>query len=418
MKHVVFVVGSYYPFFSAVGNCAEKVISKLKNEYDISVVSIKDDPSLSKYEELDGYNIHRVEYSYQNKLNNMDLKHNKSSLFKKINHFKVRLFNLISFIFRSKSVDSNLTNAYISELITLNEKKKIDAVIPLCLPIEAALAALVLKKQNENTILIPYIFDHFTKSNSLHRFKFNKILKYKSNLLCEKDIIIAADAIFAMRPLKAHYQSFLDNKLLSKIEFIEHPLLVRKNNDQTNLIEGDPINVTYTGSFIKGHVEPTYLLKLFTLISDKLLVELNLYTVGNCSQIIRKYKQRQPLKIIDHGSVSKSDADAALRSANILINIGEKTGKQISSKVFEYMSLGKPIVHIAYVEGDVMSHILEKYPLKLIIYIGDSFEGNLLKLESYLNEVKNKSLPFGIVSKVYPEALPATTASLFKQYID
>lgn len=42
-KHIVVLVGSYYPNFSAVGICARNVVDELKKEADISVISQKTD---------------------------------------------------------------------------------------------------------------------------------------------------------------------------------------------------------------------------------------------------------------------------------------------------------------------------------------------------------------------------------------
>ncbi|MFK2398020.1 hypothetical protein ACIXMQ_04790 [Bacteroides fragilis] len=58
-KHIVVLVGSYYPNFSAVGICARNVVDELKKEADISVISQKTDINEKDEEEYDGYRIIR-----------------------------------------------------------------------------------------------------------------------------------------------------------------------------------------------------------------------------------------------------------------------------------------------------------------------------------------------------------------------
>lgn len=44
---------------------------------------------------------------------------------------------------------------------------------------------------------------------------------------------------------------------------------------------------------------------------------------------------------------------------------------QISSKIFEYMSMGKPILHIYYSDTDVNLSYLKRYPLALCLKADD-----------------------------------------------
>ena len=41
MKHIVFVLSGYYPYFSAVGTCVNHVVSCLKTRYHITILSVK-----------------------------------------------------------------------------------------------------------------------------------------------------------------------------------------------------------------------------------------------------------------------------------------------------------------------------------------------------------------------------------------
>lgn len=421
MNHVVFLVGSYYPNYSAVGNCAEKIITLLKNDFKISVIAAKNDSELTCFEEFEGYDIYRIESQYQKKVNtlNFEMKTNQT-FFTKFKLYAIRAFNLVKFCLKKESIDSESVNSYLLALKYLNKKNKIDVVIPVCLPIETILAALLFKKLKSQVAVIPYVFDHFSRSNSLHRFNLNKKLKLHNHLNIEESIVNHSDTLFAMHPLSKHYDNFIDPKHRSKIIYVEHPLLLKpKNKAKRNILDGfEEINATYTGSFINKHVEPNYLLELFSSVDDSLNIKLNLFTVGNCNGLINRYAKKFPLKIFNHGRVSKHDANLAVISADVLVNVGEVSGKQISSKIFEYMSAGKPIIHISFVNADVMSKILSKYPEKMVLAVNENnFHDDVKRLDKFLKEVKNKTVSFQEISDIYPEALPETNASLFKKQI-
>lgn len=422
MKHVVFVVGSYYPFFSAVGNCAEKVISKLKNEYDISVVSIKDDASLGKHEEFDDYNIYRVENSYQKKLNRLDLKNNNNNPITKIKFFKERLLNLITFLLRSKSVDPDLINAYSSQLKTLNEKKKIDVVIPFVFPFESVLAAIKFKEDSgsEKCAIIPYLFDNFSESASLHRFNINRKIKYSQNQRLERLMLKHATKVFAMHPLRNHFDATAAEAERAKILYVEHPLLLNRELAASQDVS-DEINFTYTGGLFRGVRTANSCLSLLDKLSDATPIKVNFYCFGNDLTAINKHSENKAKIFHNYRKVAREVAEQAIADADILINIGDVEGKQLSSKIFDYLSMGKPIIHFAYVDNCVNTQLLKKYPLAHIVVQTPNHQYSTQVIEdvvTFAKSVKGKVMAFSEVAKVYPEALPATTASLFKQYID
>ena len=72
-------------------------------------------------------------------------------------------------------------------------------------------------------------------------------------------------------------------------------------------------------------------------------------------------------RVVCHDWVLPSELVALQRSSGALLNIAEFEGKQISSKIYEYMALGKPIVHVYTAEHDVNVAYLDRYPLALCL---------------------------------------------------
>lgn len=61
MKHIVFVLSGYYPYFSAVGTCVNHVVSCLKTRYHITILSVKNHCGQSDEDYLNGCHILRVD---------------------------------------------------------------------------------------------------------------------------------------------------------------------------------------------------------------------------------------------------------------------------------------------------------------------------------------------------------------------
>ena len=419
MKHIVFILGNYYPFYSAVGNCAEKVISSLKEEYKVSVISTKNSVELEDFEVYNGYEIHRVESKFQKEFNSLSV-NAESNRIDKFKFTLCRVKNLIKFLFRPESVDQSLTTLYVNKLNDVNTKEKIDVVVPLIFPIESAVAAMKFQKlTGSNCYIIPYWFDNFANSVSLHRFNLNRRLKYKRNRAIELELVNNAKSIIAMHPLQEHFNSTLPYSLYKKIKFTEHPLLLERDLKR-RVIESDKIRFAYTGGLFKGVRTADGCLNVFSELAKLINIKVDFYCFGTGASAVDLYEKQSPKYFQNYGMVSRTVAEQAVTDADILISIGDVEGKQLSSKIFDYLSLGKPIVHFAYVESCVNSKILMKYPLSLTIQLRQDNQYEAVILNSFVkfcNEVKGKRLDFGQVSNIYPEAIPQTTAKLFSKII-
>lgn len=117
-----------------------------------------------------------------------------------------------------------------------------------------------------------------------------------------------------------------------------------------------------------------------------------------------------------HDWLTGDDFEAALANADCLLSIAEKCGLQMSSKIFSYISYGKPITHIYYSDQDVNVPFLKRYPLALCIKADKAqVERNANLLTLWLSWAVGKSVSWGAVSAIYQELVPGYVA---KQVID
>lgn len=412
MSHVVFLAGSYYPDFSAVGYCAYQVQKCLVDEFDISVVAFHNDMAQPVEEVHLGMMIQRIQTNLMSRRNKLQVQSGKLAA---AQLFALRTWGAIRRLMAPQTIDRSLVQAYLDRLNSMNTQP--NAVVPLVFPFEAVLAALEYKKANPDVAVFPYLFDDFVDSGSLHVLKIAGKLKRRRHLRLVRKMLKEANAVLSMHPLRKHFETNFDKALLKKITFLEHPLLSQPQESVRRCDDGI-VRLCFTGSLIRNVIEPDYLLKLLRKIRVNIQVHVDFFVMGNDAHKVRTETVGDFIHIVNHGRVSKPEAETAVHNADILINIGEVKGKQVSSKIFEYMSTGKPIVHFAYVEDDAVSIILRKYPLaQCLVQSNLDMDENARRIEECIAHNGTKELSFEDVKAIYPEALPETTGALLSALV-
>ncbi len=137
------------------------------------------------------------------------------------------------------------------------------------------------------------------------------------------------------------------------------------------------------------------------------------YSAGNGTDAIRKATDNISLK----GWVDKISLDKAYEEADAFISIAEKNGKQMSSKIFEYMSYGKPIIHIYYVDDDVNLRYLQQYSKALCIKASaDNIPCNRMMIALFLLGMKSRKYD-NLISDELRECTPEVISKKLEKKI-
>ena len=114
------------------------------------------------------------------------------------------------------------------------------------------------------------------------------------------------------------------------------------------------------------------MLRLFSLLLETNLssrVELHFFgDYSDCAGEFERYNHHIGSNIFLHGMVSHKKAFAAMRGADVLVNIGNNTTYQLPSKVIEYLSVDKPILNLANAKTDSSATLLGSYPNSLCLF--------------------------------------------------
>ena len=410
---ITFLVGSFHPDFSAVGYCAYQVQKCLTDEFDISVISFRSGSSQPLEERLDAIHVHRIETD--------DMRARAKALAgagpkAHARLMALRLKGAARRLLSPVTIDQSLVRAYQARLEEMIPRPEV--IVPVVFPFETILAALAFKRAHPEVTVIPYLFDDFVDSGSLHVLKLARALKRGRHLKLERQMLEQADAVLSMNPLRAHFERYFSSRLREKITFLEHPLLTPPATAWPQPKDDGVTRLCYTGALVRKVRDPDYLRALLRALRPGQTVRADFFVMGSAATKIPTESVGDAVQIVNHGRVPKPEADAAVQSADILLNIGEVQGKQISSKIFEYMATGKPIIHISYVESDAVTKVLARYPLALCI-VADrhQFDANVRRVEAFIANNRSKELPYEAVKAIYPVALPETTAAQLRIWL-
>lgn len=424
IKKILMLTSDYLPLADANGLCVSKVaeeLSKQGNNVEIIGYSKSTDDSIVS---INGVKLHTVftpKYKsfIRNHTNKSDINKNNYSDFIKSYLLKIYIlmhipfYPLSSFVFLSR---------YFRKVKELNKKNKYDVIICAYNPIESLLTGALIKRRNPHIKFVLYMLDTLSnKPSSSKPFRFipenfinRRGRKFENWLYKRADRIINIETY---KPYFLENMSFYD-KFLVKMHFCGIPLIVKPKTGYKikNLDVNRNINLLYAGHFYKGMREPDYLCELIDSIQNT-RVSVDFYSKG-CVETLQYYSDKNSNKINLKGFIEHKKLILETEKADFLLNVGNKETPMVPSKLFEYMSTGKPIIHFYYDDNDSSLQYLNKYPLSLLIKIDSANKINdTLLLEKFLSDSLNKRLSFNEIELLFPKNIPSYTVGKIKDLL-
>lgn len=414
---IVVMLSSYYPYYSAIGKCMRNLILEFEKKHEVIVISNMNTLGLLSEEDFGNHKIIRIRTP---NLQKRDLLanglHSKNNMIKrlsiKLRIFFLRVIGAIRIIFSKVSLQQDLCDEYLDVLSHINE---VDLIIPTCYPFEAIVAAQRYVRSTQYPVkLLPILFDKFSESPTLHRLKINQRIKYQNHLDLEGKMIQDAASVFFVDSWKEHLNEYFPD-YSGKFHYIEHPLIVEINQAEST---SDPIDqnidIVYAGVLDKTVRPPRKTLEVISeLINLDSDIRFHFYAIGNCGALLRKYQNLYPFNVYDHGYLESEIVLETMSQSNLLLSIGNTDISLIPSKIFEYMSLGKPIIHFYKDTQDPLIDMLKAYELAICVDQNKIIESKgLFDILAFIRENKKKVKEFGEVEEMFKTATPEYVADL------
>ena len=407
-RKVLFICSDDYPFLGANGRLLNNLFGAgLKDPYEIHVLTYIHSLTEKEEETIDGVVVHRF-FSWfmlpkkeAVKLLQISGKH---KLF-----FKLFLKKFIPKIASKLDPTFFLSEQYSRDIFNkikeLDEKLSFDVLVPVLAGYENVEASIRYKKKRPGIVLVVYQMDP-CKDNMME-----KSLSRKKREMLEMQFLKEADAIFTTPIINKSYRNEYKESITNKVIQLEFPAVVRSDYKVRKC--GEKTYCLFCGNIYKKIRDPHYTIILFKALRED---NVELHIVGNCDEYLEDGKGEN---IIFHGSVPNEEGKQYMERADILVNIGNVMNNQVPSKIFDYLSTGKPIVNI-YKNSDCPTlSYLKKYPYACSIREKEKLDfEDVETLKRFIISNRGKRLDNATVREIYNECTPEKCSIIITNTID
>ena len=262
-------------------------------------------------------------------------------------------------------------------------RKKIDIdydlIISVSLPFSSHVAAYIINK-DKNKKWIMDIGDPFSlKTNAFenNRYLYKSLNYYFENKFYKK----AHQVVFTHQESADEHKIFFnmpENKVTigSPISTFSQELFQKSVSFN---YEAKPITIGYFGVLTKGVRSPSQVLKFFQQTD----FVLHWYTNSDSKEMIKQNKiDFNRNKLFD--MVTRNEAlEKMVTSLHCLLSIGNLNPTQLPSKIIEYISTGKPVLHFVEIKDDPVLEIAKEFSNLIVI----DKNSNITEVEQQLNNV-------------------------------
>lgn len=351
MKNILFLLDYYQENNSANGVCCRNVAESLaKKGYDVFVGCYR--PQDAPTEEIqNGVQIIKT-WDMPSATAHKSLKEKVEVYLRWINPFSH---------WPAAAVRSREDAIYISACKII-EEKEIDTVVCVHLPIETLLVGRKIKKHYPEVYLCAYQLDTLSGGN-LPRFLPQNYTRNR-RIAWERYLFQPMDRIILMRASMNHHQRYTSNETWNdKVVYGDIPLFVPALNcSHVRKFEGNSVKIAFTGTMSKALRTPYHILAVFRRLK-RYHVNLIIAGVNHCQ--ISDFESCASLEVMELGLIEHERVVELLDDVDVLLNIGNSNTALTPSKLFEYLSYGKPIITTYWSDVDTSLPYLEKYPLAL-----------------------------------------------------
>lgn len=288
-------------------------------------------------------------------------------------------------------------------------ENKIDMIIPIYTQIDTLIAASMIKKKQPHIKYIPYFLDSL--SGGYGPKCFSKEWVIQRGIKWEDRLLPSADKVVMMQSSKKHYTTYAYNKAYySRIVFLDIPLMTRPQQTISSKSSDGLVHLTFVGSIPVHKRNPEMFLQVFQKL-DNPHYRLHIIGTSTCPEMLHQYAAQDP-RIILEGQISHAEAMQRIAKADVLVNFGNNNSSMTPSKIFEYMSYGKPIISTLPIPDEPSAQYLVKYPLAFLVnYANIDVDKVAEKMQEWIESVIGCVIPFDEIEKNFTDNTPQSFAN-------
>ena len=395
MRKIIFLTGRYLPKPEATGLCIHKIASCLADEgFCVETICMGDKEERFL---LDGVNVKKIKAPFF-------MRESEISSFCVFVSRLHKLFHLFNYPLRSNTLRKRFVKAALKDIDYDDEVN----VVASFSPFEAVSSLKAIRKKAKCKSINLFYYCADTLSNEQGKSAILSAgLREKIGRQREINIFSFCKTIFVMDCHTKHYMSDNYIEFKDKMAVVDFPLLDKTFYSAISDNPNKMIQIVYTGTLYKTLRNPSFACDAFLKFVD-LDFKLTFVGGGDCQDILEKKATKSNGKIEYLGKQSYEEAKHLIKQADILLSLGNLESPMMPSKIFEYISTGKPIIHFSSWEGDPCIPILSKYGNSLII----SSDKDVFLIPQFLK--KHNVVSWQEIETLFYKSLPSFTAGYLR----
>ena len=239
-----------------------------------------------------------------------------------------------------------------------------DLLISVSLPYTSHLVAYTLNKKRGTRWIMDIGDPFYLKKDAPENNKY--LYSYLNKYFENKFYKHASKVVFTHQESMEYHKKTFDT--LNHKSSLLPPVFHTKINKKTNNFnyKKTPVKVAYFGVLTMGVRTPDNFLSFINEL-DMNNLEIHWYTNEDSKHMIKSVYSKSSINFF-HDMVPRDEAlDLMDNEYHALLNIGNQNPFQLPSKVIEYISTGKPIIHYSEITDDPVVGILNERSNSIII---------------------------------------------------
>ncbi len=174
--------------------------------------------------------------------------------------------------------------------------------------------------------------------------------------------------------------------------------------DKLKLIRRDCINIVFSGLLSEYYRDAQPIIRLLGRTDLASKINMIFFSRGEKEQVEAAAKDFPGIiTYLDY--IPLAELHTMYRHADYLLNVSHINANMVPSKIFEYMSYGKPIISTYVTDDDSAEKYVSRYSEGLCIDLKKPDEDNVASLEAFLKK-EHKLVPFENVKMEFKDNTP------------
>ena len=198
-------------------------------------------------------------------------------------------------------------------------------------------------------------------------------------------------------------------ELVDKVIPAEFPMVKEQLwQERLPVRQNEKPHCAFLGTLYSGIRPPEKVVRLISELSSDTIFDF----YGSGQDLIEKSPDYSIAKerICLHGPVSPDQAAEARRCSDVLVNIDNTSVTQVPSKIFEYMSTGKPILNFYFNSESPTLAYFSKYPLCCSVNLNADVAQAARTVDAFLKETFGRQILFAEIKQIFLKNTPEYVA--------